>query len=81
MSQPALMRRVEDWAYQLGRKCNVMVIVPLIEKTLDDGVWRLRRSRQKTEDDVVEAVKSTLPRGHDAVCTWHTSKPGAVASI
>lgn len=81
MSQPALMRKVENWAYQLGRTCNVMVVVPLIEKTLYDEVWRLRRSRQKTEDDVVEAVKSTLPRGHDAVCAWHASKPSAVASI
>ncbi len=59
---PALMRQAEDRAYRLGQKRNVMVIVPLIEKTLDDGVWKLLQSKQETEDDVVEAVKSALPR-------------------
>lgn len=58
---PALMRQAEDRAYRLGQKRNVMVIVPLIEKTLDDGVWKLLQSKQETEDDVVEAVRSALP--------------------
>ena len=38
-----------------------MVIVPLIENTLDDGVWKLLQSKQETEDDVVESVRTALP--------------------
>lgn len=58
---PALMRQAEDRAYRLGQLRNVMVIVPLIENTLDDGVWRLLQNKQETEDDVVESVRSALP--------------------
>ncbi len=58
---PALMRQAEDRAYRLGQLRNVMVIVPLIENTLDDGVWRLLQSKQETEDDVVESVRAALP--------------------
>lgn len=58
---PALMRQAEDRAYRLGQLRDVMVIVPLIEKTLDDGVWKLLQSKQETEDDVVESVRSALP--------------------
>ena len=34
---------------------------PLIENTLDDGVWKLLQSKQETEDDVVESVRAALP--------------------
>ena len=70
---PALMRQAEDRAYRMGQMRDVMVIVPLIECTLDDGVWRLLQSKQETEDDVVESVRSALPealaKGLDAVAT------------
>ncbi|WP_082876873.1 DEAD/DEAH box helicase [Hydrogenophaga crassostreae] len=58
---PALMRQAEDRAYRLGQLRDVMVIVPLIENTLDDGVWKLLQSKQETEDDVVESVRAALP--------------------
>ena len=58
---PALMRQAEDRAYRLGQKRNVLVIVPLIEQTIDEGVWSLLSSKQETETDVVEAVRSALP--------------------
>ena len=58
---PALMRQAEDRAYRLGQLRDVMVIVPLIENTLDDGVWMLLQSKQETEDDVVESVRAALP--------------------
>jgi hypothetical protein len=58
---PALMRQAEDRAYRLGQLRDVMVIVPLIENTIDDGVWKLLQSKQETEDDVVESVRSALP--------------------
>ncbi|MEZ5706010.1 MAG: hypothetical protein R3E56_21935 [Burkholderiaceae bacterium] len=58
---PALIRQAEDRAYRLGQLRDVMVIVPLIKNTLDDGVWKLLQSKQETEDDVVESVRSALP--------------------
>lgn len=53
---PALMRQAEDRAYRLGQKRNVLVIVPLIEGTMDTGIWKLLQSKQETEKDVVEAA-------------------------
>jgi SNF2 family DNA or RNA helicase len=58
---PALMRQAEDRAYRLGQKRNVIVLVPLIEKSIDNGVWALLSSKEETERDVVEAVRSALP--------------------
>jgi SNF2 family DNA or RNA helicase len=58
---PALMRQAEDRAYRLGQKRNVIVIVPLIPKTIDDQVWALLQSKRETEVEVVEAVKFALP--------------------
>ena len=58
---PALMRQAEDRAYRLGQLRNVLVLVPLIEGTIDEGIWRLLESKQETEQDVVEAVRSELP--------------------
>lgn len=58
---PALMRQAEDRAYRMGQKRNVIVIVPLIEKTLDQGVWELLSRKQDTENDVIESVRSALP--------------------
>lgn len=57
---PALMRQAEDRAYRLGQKRDVIVIVPLVPKTIDEGVWRLQQSKQETEQDVVEAVRAEL---------------------
>jgi hypothetical protein len=58
---PALMRQAEDRAYRLGQRRNVIVLVPLIERTIDDGIWALLTSKEETERDVVEAVRSALP--------------------
>ena len=58
---PALMRQAEDRAYRLGQKRDVIVIVPLIPKTIDDGVWELQSRKRATEEEVVEAVTSALP--------------------
>lgn len=58
---PALMRQAEDRAYRLGQKRDVLVIVPLVPGTIDEGIWRLLESKQETEQDVVEAVRAELP--------------------
>ena len=58
---PALMRQAEDRAYRLGQRRNVLVIVPLVAGSIDEGIWSLLQSKQATEQDVVEAVKSQLP--------------------
>jgi SNF2 family DNA or RNA helicase len=55
------MRQAEDRAYRLGQLRDVMVIVPLIENTFDDGVLKLLHNKHETEDDVVESVRSALP--------------------
>ena len=57
---PALMRQAEDRAYRLGQLRDVMVLVPLIAGTIDEGIWRLLESKQETEQDVVEAVRAEL---------------------
>lgn len=59
---PALMRQAEDRAYRLGQKRNVIVVVPLIPKTLDEGVWDLLSSKQETENDVIDSVRSALSK-------------------
>ena len=58
---PALMRQAEDRAYRLGQRRDVLVLVPLIPGTIDEGIWRLLESKQETEQDVVEAVRANLP--------------------
>ena len=58
---PALMRQAEDRAYRLGQWRDVLVLVPLIPGTIDEGIWRLLESKQETEQDVVEAVRADLP--------------------
>lgn len=58
---PALMRQAEDRAYRLGQRRDVLVLVPLIPGTIDEGIWRLLESKQETEQDVVEAVRADLP--------------------
>lgn len=57
---PAMMRQAEDRAYRLGQRRDVLVVVPLIPGTIDEGVWRLLESKRTTEEDVVEAVRSEL---------------------
>ncbi|MCR6480956.1 DEAD/DEAH box helicase [Variovorax sp. ZS18.2.2] len=57
---PALMRQAEDRAYRLGQKRDVFVIVPLVPKTIDDGVWQLLANKRTTEEEVVDAVKSSM---------------------
>ena len=54
------MRQAEDRAYRLGQLRDVMVLVPLIAGTIDEGIWRLLESKQETEQDVVEAVRAEL---------------------
>ena len=58
---PALMRQAEDRAYRLGQLRDVLVLIPLIPGTIDEGIWRLLESKQETEQDVVEAVRADLP--------------------
>ena len=58
---PALMRQAEDRAYRLGQLRDVLVLIPLIPGTIDEGICRLLESKQETEQDVVEAVRADLP--------------------
>ena len=55
------MRQAEDRAYRLGQLRDVLVLIPLIPGTIDEGIWRLLESKQETEQDVVEAVRADLP--------------------
>ncbi len=57
----ALMRQAEDRAYRMGQRRDVRVIVPIIENTLDQGIWSLLTSKQEMEHDVVDAVITALP--------------------
>lgn len=58
---PALMRQAEDRAYRLGQKRDVLVLVPVIPGTIDEGVLKLQDSKRTTEVEVIEAAKSALP--------------------
>lgn len=59
----ALMRQAEDRAYRMGQKRDVRVIIPIVENTLDQGIWSLLTSKQEMESDVVEAnVIAALPK-------------------
>lgn len=58
---PALMRQAEDRAYRLGQKRDVLVLVPIIPGTIDEGVLKLQDSKRTTEVEVIEAAKSALP--------------------
>lgn len=53
---PALMRQAEDRAYRLGQKRDVLVLVPLVDQTIDQQIWALLASKTALEQDVVEAV-------------------------
>lgn len=53
---PALMRQAEDRAYRLGQKRDVLVLVPLVDQTIDGQIWALLASKTALEQDVVEAV-------------------------
>ncbi len=57
------MRQAEDRAYRMGQRRDVRVIVPIIENTLDQGIWSLLTSKQEMESDVVDAnVITALPK-------------------
>lgn len=58
---PALMRQAEDRAYRLGQKRDVLVLVPVIPGTIDEGVLQLQENKRTTEEEVIEAAKSALP--------------------
>lgn len=58
---PAVMRQAEDRAYRLGQKRDVFVIVPLVPRTIDEGVWELQSRKRTTEEEVVNPVVSALP--------------------
>lgn len=60
---PALMRQAEDRAYRLGQKRDVLVLVlvPVIPGTIDEGVLKLQENKRTTEVEVIEAAKSALP--------------------
>jgi superfamily II DNA or RNA helicase len=58
---PALMRQAEDRAYRLGQRRDVFVIVPLVAGTIDEQVWQLLSAKAALEQDVVEAVRASLP--------------------
>ncbi|WP_225213928.1 helicase-related protein, partial [Comamonas avium] len=60
---PALMRQAEDRAYRLGQKRDVLVLVPIIPGTIDEGVLALQDNKRTTEEEVIEAAKMALPRG------------------
>ena len=58
---PALMRQAEDRAYRLGQIRDVLVLVPIIQGTIDEGVLQLQENKHATEIEVVEAAKKALP--------------------
>ncbi|WP_244883877.1 DEAD/DEAH box helicase [Paracidovorax oryzae] len=58
---PALMRQAEDRAYRLGQLRDVLVIVPIVPGTIDEGVLKLQDAKRTTEVEVVEAAKAALP--------------------
>lgn len=58
---PALMRQAEDRAYRLGQIRDVLVLVPIILGTIDEGVLQLQENKHTTEIEVVEAAKKALP--------------------
>lgn len=58
---PALMRQAEDRAYRLGQKRDVLVLVPVIPGTIDEGVLKLQDNKRTTEEEVIEAAKMALP--------------------
>ena len=58
---PALMRQAEDRAYRLGQVRDVLVLVPIIQGTIDEGVLQLQENKHTTEIEVVEAAKKALP--------------------
>jgi SNF2 family DNA or RNA helicase len=58
---PALMRQAEDRAYRLGQLRDVIVLVLLIPRTIDEQIWALLQDKQQTEAEVVEAVRVALP--------------------
>ena len=58
---PALMRQAEDRAYRLGQIRDVLVLVPIIQGTIDEGVLQLQENKHTTEIEVVEAAKKALP--------------------
>lgn len=58
---PALMRQAEDRAYRLGQKRDVLVLVPIIPGTIDEGVLALQDNKRTTEVEVIEAAKMALP--------------------
>lgn len=58
---PALMRQAEDRAYRLGQKRDVLVLVPVIPGTIDEGVLALQENKRTTEEEVIEAAKTALP--------------------
>ena len=55
------MRQAEDRAYRLGQKRDVLVLVPVIPGTIDEGVLKLQENKRTTEVEVIEAAKSALP--------------------
>lgn len=58
---PALMRQAEDRAYRLGQIRDVLVLVPIIQGTIDEGVLQQQENKHTTEIEVVEAAKKALP--------------------
>jgi len=58
---PALMRQAEDRAYRLGQQRDVLVLVPIIPGTIDEGVLALQDNKRTTEVEVIEAAKTALP--------------------
>lgn len=58
---PARMRQAEDRACRLGQKRDVLVLVPVIPGTIDEGVLALQENKRTTEEEVIEAAKMGLP--------------------
>lgn len=58
---PALMRQAEDRAYRMGQIRDVLVLVPIIQGTIDEGVLQQQENKHTTEIEVVEAAKKALP--------------------
>lgn len=53
---PARMRQAEDRACRLGQKRDVLVLVPVIPGTIDEGVLALQENKRTTEEEVIEEM-------------------------
>jgi len=57
---PALKRQAEDRAYRSGQKRNVLVIVPVVNGTIDEQIFALLDSKREIEVSVIESNRTRV---------------------